>query len=95
MKSKAPTHRSLKRKAGNNKPNGAAGTSKRLSPTLELGPPVASENSERWLMLGNEALETPAQRRRKPKPDADRERWLKALSHAASPKSARFYRMKS
>jgi len=50
--------------------------------TLEIGPPVASDASERWGVLADAALHVPTPPRMpKPDPKRDRERWLKALSH--------------
>lgn len=49
--------------------------------TLEIGPPVASEDSERWRVLADAALD-PAKSHQaaRPDPKRDRERWLQALS---------------
>jgi len=50
--------------------------------TLEIGPPVASDDSERWRVLADAALDPEKSQHAPPRdPRRDRERWLQALSH--------------
>ena len=55
--------------------------------TLEIGPPVASDDSQRWRVLADAALDpAKSHEAKQPDPKRDRERWLQALSHSEQKK---------